>query len=82
MNLMFYYHGHENPPPDPLYFESNKIFTSACRSTIDEKLTVPAVTGVRDDVNRLQLERHYLGGFSLMNLLREGPNVLMKDISL
>jgi hypothetical protein len=58
------------------------MFTSACRSTIDEKLTVPAVTGVREDINRLQSERHCLGGFSLMNMLREGTNALMKDISL
>jgi hypothetical protein len=57
MSPKFYYHGHENPLPDPLYFESNKMFTSACRSTTDETLTVPAVTGVRDDVNRLQRER-------------------------
>jgi hypothetical protein len=82
MSPKFYYNGHENPLRDPLYFESNKMFTSACLSTIDETLTLPAVTGVRDDVNRLQRERHCLGLFSLMNLLREEPNVLMKYISL
>jgi len=48
----------------------------------DEKVTRPAVTGIRDDVNRLRRERNYLSGFSLMNLLMGGPNVFMKDISL
>jgi hypothetical protein len=82
MSLMFHYHGHENPPPDPTYFESNKLFTSTCHRTVDEKVTGPAVTGVRNDVNRLQCERNCLSRFSLMNLLKEGPNVFMKDISL
>ena len=49
---------------------------------IDEKVTGPAVIGIRDDVNRLRRERNCLSGFSLMNLLTEGPNVFMNDISL
>lgn len=63
MSLIFHYHGHESPPPDPIYFESNKTFTSTCRSTTDEKVTGPAVTGIRDDVNRLQRERNSLVEF-------------------
>jgi hypothetical protein len=54
-----------------------------CRSTIDEKVTEPAVTGVRDDVSRLHRERHCRSGFSrIMKLLREGPSILIKDIPL
>jgi len=82
MSLIFHYHSHENPPPDPIYFESNKTFTSTCRSTKNEKVIGPAVTGVRGVVNRLQRERNCHSGFSLMNLLREGPSVFMKCISL
>ena len=82
MCLTFHYHGHKNPSPDPIHFESKKTFTSTSRSMIDEKVTGPAVIGIRDDVNRLRRERNCLSGFSLMNLLTEGPNVFMNDISL
>jgi hypothetical protein len=55
------------PPPDPIYFESNKTLTGIFHSTKNEKVIGPAVTGVRDDVNRLQRERNCHSIFSLIN---------------